>query len=351
MRTNERKIYIYHHTDDDGYGGGAAIYNWLIHSSIYWNTNIFDNVCDGVIYSYAVDYVRALPDTDFINKGDVVFYIDYSFSNQVTKDQFKDLHNRGAIQYWLDHHESSKYFIDEIRELNHTEWINNPFPENQIYYDQRISGAMIAALFPDHTNVSNVLLEDWKTRTPKVIQYISDWDLFEFKLLETRAFHYGFAIVEDKLNIRSQLWQDAFNNIYIGEKTLIKNGYLIIEYEKMQNSRGLTDAFIVEICGREVVVLNRPGNSTVFGDAYDVFGLVMPYTFNGSNWKYSIFSKQKDVEAADYFDCEEFTKQYGGGGHKTAAGFTVKSPLDLEIVCRLYNHPKWMEYKKSLKEE
>lgn len=352
MSTNEKKIYIYHHTDDDGYGGSAALYDWIMFHSTLCDINKGFEYNNNLIVSHAVNYDGPLPETDLINAGDIVYYVDYSFSNPVTKQQFKDLHIRGVEQYWLDHHATSKDFIEELKQLNQTELTNNKFPEENIYFDDRISGAMIAAIYPSHTDcMTNTQLECAKVQVPQVIQFISDWDLFEHALSETKPFHYGFSMVSERLDIRNQLWHDVFNHVYIGEKTLIKNGNIIIEYEKAQNAIGLNNAFIVNINGREVVVLNRSGNSTIFGDAYDVFGVCMSYAFKGTNWVYSIFSNQKNPDANDYFDCEAFAKQYGGGGHKTAAGFNVPSQLDFEIVGRLVEHPRWKEYNEKKKKE
>jgi nanoRNase/pAp phosphatase (c-di-AMP/oligoRNAs hydrolase) len=43
----------------------------------------------------------------------------------------------------------------------------------------------------------------------------------------------------------------------------------------------------------------------------------MVYAFNGEKWSYSIFSGDKAV------DCSKIAESYGGGGHLSAAGFTL----------------------------
>lgn len=347
-----KKIYIYHHTDDDGYGGGAAIYNWLKFNSKYFNCDGYNNINDSDIFTYAVDYTKPLPDIEDIKAGDIVFYVDYSFSTASTKDQFKMLHLRGVTQYWLDHHHSSKIFIDEIEALNSSEWVDNPFPINNIYFDERIAGAMIASIFPEHTcDMNDSQLGAVKGRVPNVILFISDWDLFEFEYSNTRSFHYGLSMIEDRLNIRSLFWREIFIGLDVGISKIIDTGKLIIAFNDKQNNRGLLNAYVIKVDDREIVTMNRPGDSTIFVDAYDVFGIVMPYAFNGNNWKYSIFSKTKDPESENFFDCESLAKKYGGGGHKCAAGFVVEEPVEFEFVCKLYDHPKWIEYKESLKEE
>ena len=43
----------------------------------------------------------------------------------------------------------------------------------------------------------------------------------------------------------------------------------------------------------------------------------MPFNYNGNKWRYSMYTVKKDV------DCSRIAKQFAGGGHQQAAGFTT----------------------------
>lgn len=62
------------------------------------------------------------------------------------------------------------------------------------------------------------------------------------------------------------------------------------------------------------------GNSKYFGSKIKDYDAVMTYCYNGEYWTCSIYS-----DAEKSFDCSEFATSLGGGGHKKAAGFKLKS--------------------------
>jgi hypothetical protein len=74
----------------------------------------------------------------------------------------------------------------------------------------------------------------------------------------------------------------------------------------------------------KVLCCNRGGNSLIFGDNFKDFDAVIPFTTDGVQWTYSIFShesKEFDLSKVASF----FRDKYGisGGGHKHAAGWVA----------------------------
>ena len=54
-----------------------------------------------------------------------------------------------------------------------------------------------------------------------------------------------------------------------------------------------------------------------FGDRVNDYDIVMPFNYNGRKWRYSIYTVKTGV------DCSRIAKQFAGGGHPQAAGFTT----------------------------
>lgn len=78
----------------------------------------------------------------------------------------------------------------------------------------------------------------------------------------------------------------------------------------------------------KILVLNKVGNSLMFGDAYNKYDAVVTMFFNGEHFIYSIFSHTQSG-----LNCEMvgtyFKKVFGitGGGHTHAAGFSTLFPV------------------------
>jgi oligoribonuclease NrnB/cAMP/cGMP phosphodiesterase (DHH superfamily) len=71
-----------------------------------------------------------------------------------------------------------------------------------------------------------------------------------------------------------------------------------------------------------VIALNGGGfSSNAFKSVYDPYkhDIMMPFRFNGTLWTFSIYTTKDDI------DCSALAKEMGGGGHRKAAGFEMKS--------------------------
>lgn len=62
-------------------------------------------------------------------------------------------------------------------------------------------------------------------------------------------------------------------------------------------------------------------SSNDFNSVEGEYDLYIGFSFNGESWTYSIRSNKDSV------DCSEIASNYGGGGHKGAAGFRSKELL------------------------
>lgn len=123
-------------------------------------------------------------------------------------------------------------------------------------------------------------------------------------------------------------------------KNLIEKGKSIVDIMRVYDAKDVkSKAFesIIRVPTLEntekyrtfkLLVLNKMGNSQMFGDAYNTYDGVVTMIFNGEQFVYSIFSHESSE-----LNCElvgtYFKKVFGitGGGHTHAAGFSALSPV------------------------
>ena len=84
-------------------------------------------------------------------------------------------------------------------------------------------------------------------------------------------------------------------------------------------------------------------SSLAFGDNIDKYDICICYLNSGDNIKVSLYSNK------DYIDCSKLCKSFGGGGHKSAAGFNTPFPsgeslnLFKKDATWLFNIKDWEE--------
>lgn len=120
---------------------------------------------------------------------------------------------------------------------------------------------------------------------------------------------------------------DVLNHIQNFEyvNSYLPKGKAIYDYIKSYNKKLCNNSFVINFLGYRAIVVNAPlSNSLVFDSVYDEdkHDLMMPFSFNGKTYKFSIFTT-KDI------DCHLLARKFGGGGHKKAAGFVVN---DLNVI-------------------
>lgn len=114
------------------------------------------------------------------------------------------------------------------------------------------------------------------------------------------------------------------DKVVTGVQKYIENGRLILEYQSNQNSFAMKAAFdTILVGGKRAIMCNIGGaNSIAFKSVYDPqkHDVMVAFNYNGKHdeYKLSIYSDKPDV------NCYEIAKQFGGGGHFSAAGFQVK---------------------------
>lgn len=273
---------IYHANCADGFGAA-----WAVHKAI------------PTIDFYGASYQQDPPDVIGLS----VIMVDFSYNRPV----LLEMASKATSILILDHHQSAQEDLVEL-------------PSNvTAVFDMTRSGAMLAwnyffpASFP-----------------PQLIEHIQDRDLWQFHLPGTREIQANlFSYPYDFKAWDILMAAEAKSLIAEGAAIERKHHKDIAELLKIMQQRMI-------IAGFDVPVANLP--YTYSSDAGHIMAQGEP--FAACYWdtlKGRIFSLRSTEKGEDVAN---IAKQYGGGGHKHAAGFTVP-----------YGHPLTQPAKEHSKHE
>lgn len=257
---------FYHGNCYDGFGAAYAAWKKLGDTAEY----------------HPVSYGGKIPDVD----GDRLYIVDFSFKKDVL---FELLHSRRFNHIIvLDHHKTAQEDLEPLIDQ---------YSNLHIVFDMDRSGALITWDYFHKPEPA-----------PMLIQYISDRDLWQFKLPATKKIHK--ALVSYPMDFK--LW-DSFDV-----------NRLEIEGETCER---LYTQLVANICSKswktriddhEVPVVNTSIAWSEVGakllDDHPDAPFVASFTVmkNGHIWS---------LRSREDFDVSAVAKKFGGGGHKQAAGF------------------------------
>lgn len=274
-----RKIVCYYHEDMDGIASASII------KDIYPNAKFI-----GVNYGDDWDV------NDVIDSYCIV--VDFSFTNMEELNQYPDR------LCWIDHHKTAM-------EQNKALW-----------EDTSIDGLR------DLTKAGCELTWEYfhtDAQIPRAIELIADRDIWKFVFGDdSRAFH-EYATMK-------------FKNPFVGLLTPMKNvvkewvqiGYILLEKKKEQVRQSYEDGVDIIFHNHKTRTINTNLNVSDTGEMCYKNGYAIALIWSIRNGKVvcSLRSNCIDVSA--------IAKEYDGGGHKYASGFTVsfdKLGLILEQTC------------------
>lgn len=219
-----------------------------------------------------------------IEPGQEVYIVDFSFP----RDVMLTIGEKAASVMVLDHHKTA-------RDALAGEWPTHI----RITFDMERSGARMAweAFHPG-------------TAVPKLIQYIEDRDLWRWQLPNSR---------EVSAAIRSYPFNfDIWNDFQI--ERLAAEGAAIIRYTTQQIGGLVSLAQRREVGGHTVPVVNAP--ACWASEVCNILAQGEPFAASWCASETEVFWSLRSAE--DGIDVSEVAKQFGGGGHKHAAGFKTE---------------------------
>ena len=249
-----------------------------------------------------------LPSLDDVSECETVYLVDCSFTEKTVKFLYELLALKCDI-IWIDHHASSQRLLE-----------NDDYPEiKQIrgLVEQGISGAALTYMY--------LMAKDYDD-IPYYLKLVSDYDCWIKKYKESDLFKLGMD-AHDQSPL-SSIWLHLLKEgmSYGGTlvSSIIGSGDVIQKYVKQENLDYCKSySYEVEFEGYKILVINRRSNSLIFGNLINNYPFVCSWVYNGSNYIYSIFSVNPEI------DCSKIAEKYGGGGHKGAAGFSTTLPVNM----------------------
>lgn len=276
-------ICIYHGNCADGFGAAYAV--WKKYGG-------------GCTY-HPGKYGEAPPDVT----GMAVIMVDFSYK----RDVILQMAEKADSILILDHHKTAEadlaFTEDDFKE-------GDPCPV-EVTFDMEKSGAVLAweHFHPD-------------TKVPRLLQHVQDRDLWRFALegtkeIQAAVFSYNYEFV---------VWDDLVNRCERNGYDLIDEGTAIMRKQMKDICEFLAAAeHTMVVAGHRVPALNAPyfwsseaGHIMCEGAAFAVC-----YWRTADGWTFSLRSHD------DGLDVSEIALQYGGGGHRNAAGFQVTDLRDL----------------------
>lgn len=279
---------IFFHSDLDGYTAGSIV------STVVKNCKFIE--CD---YDNRIDPMK------YIQHGDDVIVVDYSFKPEEMK-----LVKEQCNFTWIDHHvsaikNSKKYGYDDINGLR----------------EIGLSGAELTWKFYHGNSI------------PEFVRLVGDYDTF--RSYGTKRFNnvvlpffFGAEMFLPGFNPKNKGKESFLFEIdRLGElvKKFVKFGEVVFRYKKASFSKINRDnAFVRNMWGLRILCLNTCEVGSLGLTIPETFNpkehdAMLCYNFNGKNWSYGLYTNGHPE-----VDVSLIAKAYGGGGHQQACGFCLK---------------------------
>ncbi len=262
-----KNIVVIYHNDLDGFGAAWAA----------WKK--FGNKAKYLASDYTMPVHRGL-------KNKEIYFLDFCYA----LSEMKKLKKEAKSITIIDHHISKKSVL-KIAD-NYSYNVNN-------------SGAVLA----------------WKyfypqKPIPKLLFYIEDDDLYQFKMPFTKKLIAFLNFCDLKFFLWNKI-ADDFEN-FKKRKAYIKKGEILLKYEEIITRHLISHVIKIKFNGYNALVVNSPVFHSKIGhilvEKNPPIGVVW-YQHNGQN----VFSLRSNGKV----DVSKIAKKYGGGGHKAAAGFEL----------------------------
>jgi uncharacterized protein len=290
-----KSLVIYHGNCADGFGAAYVAWKALDDSAEYVPANYGDCVIsDGNI---------KIKDTVYELSGRKVYVLDYS----IPPEQMSNLIDSAKLVFWLDHHKSA---IDA--------WLGPKYlaPHRQSYMggDDKLfthlnnqkAGCRLAweYFFPD-------------IQTPMGLQYIEDRDLWRFNMANTKPFCEGLN--QEPHDFAS--W-DPFMVDNSRHDELVHRGKVLLEAKELRAKK---------VAGRELIQVLLGGEifhcANVVNDISETGTEICKATGRPSATFFisdegNVVVSLRSLDGIPV-DVAAVALQYGGGGHRNAAGFKM----------------------------
>ena len=320
------KVFLYHANCTDGLFSAYSLWKAFGNDALYIPVNYkpiqdqtpeealqyifnFDLVKNPEIANNSYHYHKRITEADY---ADIELYVvDYSFP----VDHFKhhtEVFNSVLV---LDHHHTAfdAYKTVYDHHLDDNGWANFHTTENsQVIFSHKESGCKLAWMFFH------------KDKVPDYIEYVSDRDLWTFKLKKSEIFHAGVN------GLGLKVFSSLDSHLLYALPKIISVGTVILDDKKrriqnVKNSSVITVKLVINDEEYSCALVNSPPEM-----ASDLCSSVLSDGNHQIAISYYITKEGKvacSVRSIKSVDSSIFSLYYGGGGHKQASGCTVDTSV------------------------
>jgi oligoribonuclease NrnB/cAMP/cGMP phosphodiesterase (DHH superfamily) len=242
--------------------------------------------------------------------ADAVYILDFSFPRDVML-RLAGVANRVVC---LDHHATAQAALDGL---------DGAAPGLTVRFDMGKSGAMLT----------------WEyfhpgKPVPYLIELIQDRDLWRWQLPDSKVYNAAIASYPKTFDtwdwLMETLAEEPGDKDRGGMFALLREGAAILRYQQSLIETFVQRARIVNLCGHDVPVVNAPVLQSEVGDVLCAAHPRRPFAA-----MFSVLAPDRPGEpegrvyslrSRNGFDVSAVAKSMGGGGHRAAAGFTVREP-------------------------
>ncbi|RLT96339.1 DHH family phosphoesterase [Ketobacter sp.] len=271
--TDSSPLIIFHANCLDGFG---SAYSAWVHFQL--NLNV------------SAEYLPAAHgDTPPAAHNRTVYLLDYAYK----REGMEQLCQQAAKVIVLDHH---------ITAVNELAGMDQQFDNLELHFDMERSGAMIT----------------WEyfhsTAAPKLIACVQDRDMWWWNIPESHDVNAGLM----SQPFTFERWHEAVQDEQAFQ-CLVNDGNAINRYRTQMIEQGKRAAEMGTIAGHRVPIVNCPRAivSELVGELAEGHPFAAGYSDKGLRRSWSLRSAQDGADVA------QIAQQFGGGGHKNAAGFVT----------------------------
>ena len=353
---NYTELCIYHRVDMDGRGSGAIV-------------NIANSILERQVFFYGANYEADFSIEKILTsfpRLKNIFIVDYSIS---IEDTIKIL-KKNINVIWCDHHETAKdryLSSDEFKlvkvdkNLEDTDIIQFSLTDKYKYpgkfygyFSNQYSGAMVTYRVLESIFNTKDEYKKWYTNLGIVMNTISIYDTWNQSDTEKWNTALTFNVVARDYDFTpySVLWVEIARNIKI-YYDILKEGHVITRHDEISNKIN-SGAYAGTLYWKDkcFCCINDMRNSLALNSVFDpnIHDGCLFYKFNPKEkgyrdgeeiqgvWKITLFSNDLlPEEKKQTIDLTTIAKEYGGGGHRCACGFScVDLPFDIHSIKPIY---------------
>lgn len=280
-----RAVVIYHDHCADGFGAAWA-FKQLVERD----------------YKEGVKYLPCrygeVPSFSKEDMNSDLYLLDFSFS----RTNLLSLAGLFASVTVLDHHKTA---AEDLQNWDHG------LSNLEIVFDMERSGAGIAWDY----------FADGRTKRPRLIDYIEDRDIWKWQLPDSHEVNSLIGFTKREFSAYDRL-HDLLEDHY--DRAVGMGSLLLEQQQRHVQSIIAATKRPVEINGKHGLICNCPGQfaSDVGDELAKLSG-----TFGATYFQNSQDTMCVSLRSEGDYDVSEIAKQFGGGGHKNAAGFKISAPI------------------------